>query len=159
MNGKIDPTYRDRVLRNMDHHRPDDEQLERITAIRHAAKAFAATLMDKCVFDADLERALACAREAMMFSVASVVLEDSRAISREPTQPTFTLGQRIYHRRADLFGRIETFMPDKVSASVKYEWPYDAAADAKLVPVSELMHADKADKLMEAASAGLLRHP
>jgi len=87
MNGQIDPTYRERLLRNMDHHKPNDEQLERITAIRHAAKAFASALMDKCVFGADLERALACAREAMMFSVASVVLEDAVAVSRGLSEP------------------------------------------------------------------------
>jgi hypothetical protein len=139
MNGQIDPSYRERLLRNMDHHKPNDEQLERITAIRHAAKAFASALMDKCVFGADLERALACAREAMMFSVASVVLEDVASVPCESIKHHFVVGERVYHRRADLFGVIKTIRDGY--AVVKYEWPNDPSAAPTTILLTELSYA------------------
>lgn len=144
MNGQIDPTYRERLLRNMDHHKPNDEQLERITVIRRAAKSFVSTLMDQCVFGADLERALACAREAMMFSVASVVLEDATTVSHVPTERCFAAGERVYHRRADLFGKIQIL--DNEYALVKYEWPCDPAAPPTTVLLSELVIDHETDK-------------
>jgi hypothetical protein len=139
MNGRIEPSYRERLLRNMDHHKPNDEQLQRITTIRHAAKAFASVLMDSCVFGADLERALACAREAMMFSVASVVLEDVASGSHEPIKYHFAVGERVYHRRADLFGIIKTIADGY--AVVKYEWPNDPNAAPTTVLLTQLSYA------------------
>ena len=49
------------------------------------------------------------------------------------------LGQRVYHRRADLFGTI--VLIESGYAHVKYEWPYDPDAEARCVPVSELQDA------------------
>lgn len=140
MNGNIDPTYRQLILSNLDHHKPNDEQLERITMIRRAAKSFVSVLMDQCVVGADLERALSTAREAMMFGVASIVLETPPA--KERTQPrAFMAGERVYHRKADLFGSIRTL--DSEYALVKYEWPNDPDAVPTSVLLSVLVHADE----------------
>lgn len=49
------------------------------------------------------------------------------------------VGLRVYHRRADLFGKVLSV--DGAMASVKYEWPYDPAAEARVVPVRELVSA------------------
>lgn len=46
-------------------------------------------------------------------------------------------GDRVYHRRSDLFGRIEAL--HHTIAAVKYEWPYDPEAEASDVPLAELI--------------------
>jgi len=46
------------------------------------------------------------------------------------------VGLRVFHRRADMFGVVKVIQGKL--AFVKYEWPYDPAADAVEVPVSEL---------------------
>lgn len=47
--------------------------------------------------------------------------------------------QRVYHRRADLFGRIEVVEGDV--AKVKYEWPWDPEGPPRSVPLIELIPA------------------
>lgn len=56
------------------------------------------------------------------------------------------IGERVYHRRADLFGRIEHladvhgFGDLKQVAFVRYEWPHDGKR-LVLVPLDELRRA------------------
>lgn len=45
-------------------------------------------------------------------------------------------GQRLYHRRSDLIGTVERVEGDR--AWIKYELPWDPAADAEEVPIDEL---------------------
>ncbi len=49
------------------------------------------------------------------------------------------LNQRVFHRRADLFGHVKEI--ESGSAYVKYEWPYDRNAEPVRVPMSELQDA------------------
>ena len=55
----------------------------------------------------------------------------------------FGVGDRVYHRRADMFGSIKA-MANFERMSVKYEWPYDPAAEPVEVPFNELVHATEA---------------
>lgn len=59
------------------------------------------------------------------------------------TKPTLHIGTRVYHRRADLFGRIETIEAESTSipavAFVKYEYPVRHDAPATRALLSELV--------------------
>ncbi len=46
------------------------------------------------------------------------------------------IGQRVYHRRSDLLGRVTSLERDR--AFVKYEWPWDPNAAPEPVPIVEL---------------------
>lgn len=46
------------------------------------------------------------------------------------------VGQRVLHRRADLFGRVERI--EGTDAFVKYEWPWDPDAPPEKVPADQL---------------------
>lgn len=50
-----------------------------------------------------------------------------------------TKGDKIFHRRADLFGTIET-MEDDDTACVRYDWPHDGVTTVR-VPLRELISA------------------
>lgn len=53
------------------------------------------------------------------------------------------IGERVFHRRADLFGRVTALRTKDGQnlAAVKYEWPWDPAKDAVEVPCAELVEA------------------
>ena len=45
------------------------------------------------------------------------------------------VGDRVFHRRADLFGRVTSIKGD--NATVRYEWPWDPEA-SEVIPLVEL---------------------
>lgn len=143
MSQRIDQLERERLLAKLDHHAPNAEQIERITVVRQAAKAFLSALMDNCVYCGDLERALFHVREGMMFGVASIVLEDGVATqSHLPEKRVFAVGERVYHRRMDLMARIRSL--DEEHALIKYEFPRDPESAPATVLLSDLIHANEA---------------
>jgi hypothetical protein len=76
------------------------------------------------------------------------VIDETYTLDRETViqvEPTYTgttrfmVGDQVFHRRADLYGRVVAPLPDSGSAYfVKYEWPYDPNANPTLVPVEDL---------------------
>lgn len=50
-------------------------------------------------------------------------------------------GERIYHRRMDLFGSVKSV--DATHALVKYEYPYDSEAEPVRVSKDELISASE----------------
>lgn len=53
------------------------------------------------------------------------------------------IGQRVFHRRADLFGTVKGLRTKDGQnlATVKYEWPWDPQADPVEVPSAALSDA------------------
>jgi hypothetical protein len=51
------------------------------------------------------------------------------------------VGDRVYHRRADLFGKVMALSYAENRAAVKYEPPWNQASDPVRVPLSELRRA------------------
>lgn len=51
----------------------------------------------------------------------------------------FYVNQRVYYRRGDLFGTIREL--DSTSALVKFEWPYDPAAEPERRELNQLQPA------------------
>jgi hypothetical protein len=56
------------------HHAPDQEGIDKITKIRQAAETMVGTLLAECPPSADRTTAIRCARLAMMWGNASVVV-------------------------------------------------------------------------------------
>jgi dCTP deaminase len=56
-------------------------------------------------------------------------------------QLPFRLEDRVFHKRADLFGQLRTIEPGAEFGWVKYEWPVLVSAEPVRVPMSELIHA------------------
>lgn len=52
-------------------------------------------------------------------------------------------GDRVFHRRADMFGRVESLGDG--SALVRYEWPCDPGAEPSDIPLGELRLASTAE--------------
>jgi NTP pyrophosphatase (non-canonical NTP hydrolase) len=80
-----------------------------------------------------------------LIQIAAVCVAWVEALDTEaayaPQEPqvglfTFEPGTRVYHRRADLFGRVERCYG--TAATVKYEYPWDQSLPPESVPVSEL---------------------
>lgn len=46
------------------------------------------------------------------------------------------VGDRVYHRRADLFGTVVDYR--KITVLIRYDWPYDPKAEPVWVPMAEL---------------------
>jgi hypothetical protein len=61
-----------------------------------------------------------------------------------PPPPRFKIGDRVFHRKPDLFGEVLDF-PDPLTATVRYEpWVYDGPPAA--VPLSELVPASEVER-------------
>lgn len=63
------------ALETFDHHQPSSGQIERITAIRRAAKAFVCTIWEQAPEGPDRTVAIRYVHEAMMTTNKAIVLE------------------------------------------------------------------------------------
>lgn len=54
-------------------------------------------------------------------------------------------GTRVYRRRSDLFGVLCETPSDAATVLVKWEWPWDPAAEPEKVLVSELVLASEVE--------------
>lgn len=79
-------------------------------------------------FSDDLETALKAAGFEPPAGVGEAV---------EASASMINVGDRVYHRRSDLFGSVESI--DDGRARVKYEWPFDQSAEPRDVPLDELV--------------------
>lgn len=63
------------ALSTFDHHKPSDEQVDRIQVVRASAKVFAAAVWEVCPNSADRTVAIRYIHEAMMTANKAIVLE------------------------------------------------------------------------------------
>lgn len=121
------------------------------TLVVPAARAALGPFMDKTPsrrLYLEMSRALQAALRKALRSPEQAALPE--VVDRTGGERLFGVGDRVYHRRRDLFARVLGVWPalpgdpddvPDVGLEVKFEWPWDPAAPAERLPADEFVPA------------------